>query len=355
MKKNKDKINYYSGEALLKVNADINFICGEKGNGKSYWKKIHSLETFAKTGGRFVYLRRYDRDVTRSFVERYFNDIKGMEDITGGYNVVTANSGCIYLNNINAEGKTGKGELCGYYAPLATIQKRFASIPFINVNNIFLDEFAPLDGEYLDNEIFLFNVAISTILRRNANAKIFIIGNTFDRKSPYFREYGIEIEKLKQGTITTFKKVNQDLTEYTIAVDYCKNEVTNKNRLIGIGRESIINGDWYTEGYYRFPQLETFNVSYTFYIHYLNTIYRCRFMTKGREFAIYIDECIESDIPERSRHIDLKPNVDPLYTCKLLPLSEGERTIFNVLKSGKCFYYDDLVGTEFNAALKNFI
>lgn len=338
--------------------ANVYIIAAEKGNGKSYAVKEHALNMWRDSGKKFVYLRRFDSDCTASKLERIFSDMVNIEEATGGYNFIGAYTGVIYLHHLNHTApsiKRNSGVPCGYYGSIQKIIKSYSSIPFPEVDMVILDEVSQIDGAYLPNEGFLFDVCLSTILRRNSKAKIYIVGNTWDRNCPYYAKYGVDVTVLQQDTITKYVKQNNDGTLVNIAVERCKDLEANNNPLIVTGRESIIEGKWFEDSYSILNNPEEYNSVYKFYIQSDVRSYECRYLVKGLDSVVYVKEYDEAEFPNRSRVISKNVSTNAFYTPKLAPLTPDESLIFNFIKIGKIMFSDNLTGTEFNRIIKSFI
>lgn len=356
----KKKEEYYSLSNIHKAapNADIYVIAGEKGNGKSYAVKEKACNNFRDTSGRFVYLRRFDEDVTASKVERAFSDLINLDKMSGGYDYISPVAGVLKaykLKETGGEVRKKEGVCCGYYGSLKSIQKRFSSVPFLNVNLIIFDEFCPKDGIYLPDECELFDIVLSTIIRRNENVKIYLCGNTFDRNCPYFKKYNIDVMNTHQGNIYTHTLVNEDNTSVKVAFEYCENLDSNQNRLLVSGRENIVKGKWYEKNFDKIDDLRQYRTPYVFYLENENKKYEVRYIVNGMNSAIYVREYDEVDFPINARVISKHISSNALHTPRLIPLTPEEGMIFQILKIGKIFYSDNLTGTEFERAIKNFI
>lgn len=338
-------------------NAQIILIAGEKGNGKSYAVKERLLTHWRDTGEKFVYLRRFDSDTTASKTERIFSDLKNLDEMTGGYNFIGALAGTLFAHKLGAtvgDLKRKEGLPIGYYGSIDRIIKGYSSVPFPFVSRVFLDEVTALGTGYLPDEIFLFDVCLSTILRRNKQAIVYIAGNTWDRYCPYYRKYGIDVSKLEQGEIKYFDYTNSDGTSFKVGFERCVDLAENNNPLIVTGRDSIISGKWYETPHPILDNLKDYQIAYEFYLETENRIYKCNYIVNGMDSAIYVEEYDEETPPQGKRLITKNISTNALTTPKFYPLTNEEGLIFNLLKIGKVFYSDNLTGTEFDRAYKYF-
>ena len=69
------KKQYWTADAILSANADINMVLGEKGNGKSYDIKYRFLKRAYETGEKFAYFRRYKEDIKDLDIEEWLADM----------------------------------------------------------------------------------------------------------------------------------------------------------------------------------------------------------------------------------------------------------------------------------------
>lgn len=196
------KINpaiYYNGNTLLSKNALINFIIGERGNGKTYFFKKWAIKDFIKNKNEWIWLRRYDTEFDD--ISLYFNDIAhefpNVEFKVG--------SGKFYIN----------GEVAGYYFPLSKhLTKK--SIPYPNVNKIIFDEFIIPKGNYhyLPKEVDVFFETVETIARLR-DVRCFLVANAVTEINPYFTYFNLKLEGrfTRQGDILVEKTESADYRE----------------------------------------------------------------------------------------------------------------------------------------------
>lgn len=348
-----NKQTYYRLDSILKINADYNLIYGERANGKSYAIKEKMLLDFKTSGGKFVYIRRYDRDVTTNLATSYFDDMPIEKIFNGVYNNIHVHGGNVYLCNIDESGKREHITHCGYVRALNNAQ-RYSSTTYPDVINVVLEEFITLDNTYLPNELFLFNHILSTIARRR-NITVFLVANTISRISPYWREYGVEdiIKKQKQGTIYTVERDTEG-GKQLIAVEYCARS-GGVSKMFDLKNSEMTNaGKWHTEKY---PRIYPVNISecsnpYSFVVEYTSFKFYVQYLiTPQGEYFLFVTPKT-SDVKENTRVISDKYSINPLYTRGLIPLNAKERLIFEMLYNGKTYFCDDQTGTEFNTAIK---
>ena len=203
-----DKNIWYSYNKVLSYHAMLNFICGERGVGKSYNLKVYLLNRFKKKHKQFIYLRRYDTELKKSLKDNeFFKDIATDETFKDDTFEVRGDK--FYMNK----------EVCGYAIPLskASIYK---SVPFPNVDIIMFDEFL-IDNatyHYLPEEPEKLLDFIETVGRLR-DIQVFCLGNSISMINPYFDYFNISLPY--NTDIKTFKSG-------LILINYIKNEAYRK-------------------------------------------------------------------------------------------------------------------------------
>ena len=94
---------------------------------------------------------------------------------------------------------------------------------FTNAKVVILDEFLQLKSERVLREEFdAWEQTLSTILRTTQDAKIFIVGNSICKYSPYFSPYGIDPNQMEQGQIKEILLTNEEGEPTKVCAEWCK-------------------------------------------------------------------------------------------------------------------------------------
>lgn len=201
--------DYYSLTNIMQYDTSYKVIIGERSNGKTYSVKSHMLQKQKRGGGRFLYLRRKHKYITRQKMYKLFDDVDNMcIDLFGGT--------ISYKNDIGFYVETDSDiNVLGYCTSIEDAMD-FKGVPFNDVTTIFFDEF--MDYDYYDDEIRRFLNIISTVVRKRENVEIFMVANTIARYSPYFELLRVDVNKLQQGKIHILNHKGG----VSVAVEYCK-------------------------------------------------------------------------------------------------------------------------------------
>lgn len=133
---------HYNIDKLLKTNANIFLIVGEKSNGKSFQVKNKiALDNYFKHKSRFALTRRWDTDMKQDWVVKYFSDVDIESKTDNKYTGFTTYRGAIYLGNINEKTmKIKPQEKIGYVMPL-NMEQHFSSGSYLDIDYIIFEEF----------------------------------------------------------------------------------------------------------------------------------------------------------------------------------------------------------------------
>lgn len=182
------RVYYDIGECLSR-NAKLNFVVGPRGDGKTYSFKAWAIRDYLKTGGKFIYLRRYSNELHKN--DTFFSDIgKEYPDIQFRVNGMS----CDMSRTVDSKGKP-VWENFGYMVALSTSQQ-LKSVPFPDVTKILYDEFLLDTGfvRYIPDEVTKFLDFVVTVDRfRDVGIRVFCMANSTSINNPYFSYFGIRV------------------------------------------------------------------------------------------------------------------------------------------------------------------
>ena len=234
---------YWNILKILGYKADFNLVIGQRGNGKTFGVLKHFLECYKKTKKRFCYIRRWDEDIKAFRMEQLFAPFRNViDELFGEEFTIQYRNHKFYLVNGNGT----KIDTIGYVLSLSS-SHHTKSISYANVGSILYDEFIRMSGEQeLKDELSRFDNTLSTIIRGdNTNVVIWMLANTVSKYSPYFLRFGIDINKVEQGTVTV-KDIPLETGEVLkVALEYCEfNEEASKKISKYSTNAMIKSGKW---------------------------------------------------------------------------------------------------------------
>lgn len=352
---------YYDITNMLKTKAQYMMLLGQRSNGKSYQVKetvlkdaFKFIETGSKEGSRFIYLRRWREDIKAKSVKAYFDDFTEynsnnklpISEITKGKFIdIEAWNGYIYFVGIDEKGERYRSDIIARYCALNEYE-RYKSQAFIKYYNIIYEEFIT-DSIYLNNEPTLLQQFVSTILRE-AEGRVFLVGNTLSRVCPYFSEWCLDgVLKQKQGTIEIYHHHLKD-TVIDIAVEYCaKADIKNK-MFFGQSAKQIVSGEWDTKEVPKLPRkLEDYERVYEVSIVYQSFKFVLDLLIEPEEGGMIVYIYPNTNDRKIDRILTEQFSDSPFISARLDTTKRPEYLINECFRRGKVCYSDNLTGADF--------
>lgn len=356
MKTNKNK--FYKLDKILKKNATYNMIVGERSNGKTYSVLKYAIEQYFKTGGTVAIIRRWQEDIRGKRASDMFNALLENGEVEkiskGEYIGITYYAGKFYFCNYDDNGKPlyNNSDVFAYAFALSDTEHN-KSISYPTVKTVLFDEFLTR-RMHLPDEFILFMNTLSTIIRLRTDVKIFMLGNTVNKYSPYFQEMGLtHIDKMKQGTIDIYRYGD---TKLTVAVEYCTTiEHTKENNFYFAFDNPKLNmittGEWELDIYPHLPcKYKPKDIKFIYFIEFMDKLYQCE--------IIEVDGNLFTFIHNKTTGIKDETK-DLIYSLEYNHLMNYNRNIYKpTTKIGerikwffqvdKVFYQDNTVGDSIN-------
>ena len=356
MAKKKEKIHYWTPNRILTIDAQYYIIYGERSNGKTYGVLNWCLEQYFLTGDEFAYIRRWDDDIKGSKGGSIFNShihngvIKRLSK--GKYNGVVYRGRAFYFTYKDETGNTVTEENPFCYTFALTMSEHYKSNSYPNVKNIIFDEFLTR-SYYLPDEFITFQNLLSTIIRLRTDVKIFMLGNTVNRYSPYIREMGLtRLGKQLTGTIDVY---NYGDTGLKVVTEYASIPTKDKKSNVYFAfdnprLEMIKNGSWEIDIYPHYPKEYgeplPKEIVYTFFVQFEDELLQCEIIDKSETRFLFIHP---KTTPIKENETALiysqESNAKPNYRRKITkPVTYLEKKITNLFARDKVFYSDNETG-----------
>lgn len=354
-KKKKKKQEYYSLSRILQAEAEYNLIIGERSNGKTYASLKYAIKKHVQSGynDQTAIIRRWKEDLKVRRSQAMFDAIVNngeVEKLTNGkYKNVVYTTGRWYLSNYDSELEkhvTAPEPLAFSFALSDMEHDKSTSYP--KVKTIIFDEFLTR-RYYLPDEFILFINTLSTIIRQRGDVKIFMLGNTVNKYSPYFKEMGLtNVKNMKQGTIDVY-----EFGKLKIAVEYTDSTSHTKksNKYFAFDDSSsvqmVINGAWELDIY---PHLKTDfekdDILFIYFIKFNDRLLQCEIVQTETELFTYIHE---KTTPIQN------PDTDIIYSLKhsekinhrrrlLSKMTKSHKKITEFYAKEKVFFQNNEIG-----------
>lgn len=234
---------YWNIQPILATKPDFALVIGQRGNGKTYGVLKYALQLYKKTKKRFCYIRRWEEDIKAYRMEQLFTPFYNLiEELFGtGFSIVYRNHKFLLVN----ENGTAV-DVIGYTLSISA-SSHTKSISYTNVGLVLYDEFIRMSGEQeLRDEQSRLDNTLSTIIRGdNTNVKVFMLANTVSKYSPYFLRFGIDINKIKQGSIFTKEIKLEDGQVLRVSLEYCEFNKDASEKISKYTQNAMIkSGEW---------------------------------------------------------------------------------------------------------------
>ena len=359
----KKKSKYYSLDEILKKDCTYNLIIGERSNGKTYATLLHCIKQYFDNGSQFAVVRRWKEDITGRRASELFTAHNANGEITklsnGKYDGICYYAGKFYLCTYDAD--TGKPiynmEDIIAYAFSLTESEHNKSVSYPFINNIVFDEFLT-NKLYLPDEFITFMNTVSTIVRQRTDVKIFMLGNTVNKFSPYFEEMGLKnIIKQQQGTIDIYSYGNSVLK---VAVEYCKSTAKSKENNFYFAFDNprlnmITSGAWELDIYPHLPiKYKPKDIIFTYFIEFQEQLFQCEIVNINDNFFTYIHL---KTTPLKNNNDDIIYSLNHSYLMNYSrniykPTNRIQERILYFFKTDRVFYQNNDVGDTVNNYLK---
>ena len=356
-------MKYYTPTNIIKKNAVYNIIFGERSNGKTYALLRHGLQQWAKDRSQMAYIRRWKEDITGRRASTLFAGLMANDEIkkiTGGrFKGIHYFAGKYYACNYDDSDKPIYSDLdvvCFGFALTNVEHDKSTSYP--DIKTIIFDEFLTSKA-YLADEFVSFMNVVSTIVRRREDVKIYMLGNTVNKYSPYFGEMGLKnIERMEAGTIDLYSYGDSGLT---VAVEYCpsmNDPSSTKNKYFAFDNPKlrmITSGAWELNMFPHLPmKYKPKDILLIYFIEFNENIFQCEIIQVGDVCFTYIHaKTTPIKNPENHYIYTMENHHEINYNKSVLnPMNKTQEKIAWFFRNNRVFYQDNNIGDAINNYLK---
>lgn len=379
------QVIHYNIDKLDKEGSQINWILGERSNGKSYQVKhkkgilrywndgvnYHSNykdknkvieEVILAKNRRFGLIRRLQEEIKPSVAFNYFSDIDVFKITNGMYNTFDIYRERVYLANYDVDThKTKRGEFIGYLFALSR-EQNYAGGSFLDITDLIFEEVITRKI-YLKNEPSKLLNLYCTVDRKRGTTRLWLPGNTISRVCPYFEEWGIDklVREMKQGDIKSVwiptGEVDDDgvPVEVKMSVEYCKS-TGRSSFVIGKHAEMLNTGAWQTEPQPHLPNsIKEYECLFKVGFLYKSFKFIGEYLLDRKNqtlvwFIFPYDKEFKKDLVVFSDVIKTSPYwFRNIYTANIQ--NKNVKTVLNNFTESNIFYATDLCGTDFKQVI----
>lgn len=266
--------SYFNGKILLNSGAMICLALSDRSDGKTFDCKVRALEDYRDKGKITVYLRRYKTEITKQMYETFFNEVIEKEQYSEfkDWEFKGTKQGIkVKLPEFDI------WDWIVYFVPLTMSGKLKSQLDISRIQMIDYDEFVPLDGIYLKDEITLLLEFYKSVDRDRETTQIMICGNKISPFNPLFDYFGIDLD-ITNNKIRTYR-------DNTIAVQIYGSKEHRETRAKGKFAKLVENTSY--EDYSSGGILNALNLKIK---SHKNCEYIWSFLTSKGEGTLWTDE-----------------------------------------------------------------
>lgn len=356
------KSGYVNPLDVLEYDALYYIIFGMRSNGKTTAAMLCAAIRYVMYGEPCALIRRWDEDFSGKAVGRFWyvlEKLRVIEYLTNGrYNGVYAYSKQFYFCNIDEKGKRQNAPepFCYGFALTQMEHDKGGTYPE-TIGTVIFDEFMTRLS-YIPGEFALFANAISTIVRDDGQAKIWMLGNTVSYYCPYFREMGLKhMRTMQPGDISIYTGLHEDCKTVVYYSDGLpQGKKTDKYFAFDNPRLQMITAGKFEFGLWPHCPRD-FNpeeIVFSFFLDFDEELLRGDVIRGERDEWIFITP---KTTPLKDEDNDLiysdKDDPRPNWRRKMTkPRTLAERAILELITAEKVFYADNQCGETLRTYLQ---
>lgn len=319
---------YFSARYILSKNALVSLVFSDRSDGKTFDCKARALEDYEKDGSQTIYMRRYKSEITEKMYKGFFNEVLDVEKYYRFrlWEFKYSRAGVQVRKN-----KKDEWDWILFFLPLTMTGKfksQFSEV--LRIKTIDFDEYIPLDGRYIKDELGILLEFWKSIDRDRDMVQIIILGNRVTAFNPCFDYFGIDLE-ITKDKVRLYKN-------NTLAVQIYSNREHREAREKGKFKD-LIRGTKY-EDYDNGGILNALDVKLK---NRDNFEYMCSFKTERGEGSIWHKD--GQIVISKNKRNDGYVLMDKMYSLKresyLCNFGNFGKVFKNIYRRGDMFFEDE--------------
>lgn len=349
---------------VLKFHCLYYIIFGMRSNGKTTAAMICAMLRYVMYGEPCAIVRRFDEDIKGARASMFWGSLEKLQLVkylTGGeFDTVYYFNSVFYLAKMDEDGKRIKDSrpFCYTFALSQWQHDKGQTYPG-NIGTVIFDEFMTR-GTYLPDEFTLFCNTLSTILRDDGQAKIFMLGNTVSYYCPYFREMGLKhLRDMEPGDISTYTGLREDCSVCVFYSDGIPGgKETDKYFAFDNPKlRMITEGQFEMALYPHCPrEFGRRDILFSFFFDFDGELMRgdvIKTDSDAGEWVFVTPKTTELQSPDTDLIYSDKTDPRPNWARNMArPRTQSERAIWFLFQTGKFFYADNQCGETLRTYLQ---
>lgn len=366
----KEDGQYWSSKHLLSMNADYSLAWGPRSKGKTTEMHLVGIREYINKGRAYIYLRRWDIEVTPTLCNRMFSNIEAFDGIktstNGKWDHVKIKTGSAYLaryikvyNEKTEEYEDDEEVDTKPFCYILAINQcgHVKSTSYPDVGLVVFDEFIPLQAQYIKDEFSAFTNMISTIVRNRDDIKIVMLANSIDPHNLYFREFKLNDAKYMQpGDMQLFGfegSVLKIACEFTAPPK--EGRPSDKYFDFQNTKVSMITtGDWETNSWPHLPsKYYSQQIACSYYITFDNELFKCDIVETDDNIFTFCFPKYNYTPSDNELVFGCTTSTNPMRQLSFRSrYGKLPDKVFKILTTYPVFYSDNLTGDTINNFMK---
>lgn len=234
---------YFSLEYLKSKNALFNGAFSDRSDGKTFNVKEAMLDDYIDNDNDSIYIRRFKTEITKKMYSSFLNEVllkSEKKTIYNQYDYKCAKDG-IYIKRKGADDKEYHQFI--YFVPITMSGKLKSSMDVDRIDNIYFDEYIPLDNQYAHDEMNLILELWKSVDRDRDKVRMWFLGNKIRYYCPLFDYFKIDLKLSAKDTIRLYQNNTLAIQIYSCKEHRDKRKSSRFNDLVkGTQYEAYENG-----------------------------------------------------------------------------------------------------------------
>lgn len=204
---------YIDLHPLAREKSIFKMAISDRSDGKTTEAETLAVETFDASGKSAIFSRRFGTEMNERFFEEFAQNLHVHPELLAGrdYDFIKPSKkrlGALLLQPRDSDVK----RTAVTFVPLSMAGRLKSALGYNTHHNIYIDEYIPLDGRYLRDEVDAILELYKTIDRNHFDNYVMVTGNKITRFNPVFQYF--DINSWKKG-LNTYKNGAFSLLVYS--------------------------------------------------------------------------------------------------------------------------------------------
>ena len=192
---------YYTPAPMRAKNFLMALTMSDRSDGKTFSIKEETIADWRENKWIGVYVRRWKTEIPETLYTTFYNEVQEKYPEKYGDLKFRYNKNGVKVWDAEAE----EWSQILYFVPLTMAAKLKSTLDVNPIHKVFFDEYIPLDGRYIKDEMTVLLEFWKSIDRDRDQTLIHCYGNKMDLFNPFFDYFGIPVFDQEKKKIRSYK------------------------------------------------------------------------------------------------------------------------------------------------------